>query len=89
MPPKILAAPTAKKQAAALDTLLHMILTGTPMAAELPEMIETLRQAGAGQRVANILVMLAGAAIKDRGEWIRLLQAHIDGATKTDERSDD
>lgn len=71
--------PTLDQQAAAMDTLVRMALTDSQISSDLPRMLSTL-QGDAPQRVATILVMLAGACLPDAVEWKALLQQHIEGA---------
>jgi hypothetical protein len=80
---------TPATQEAALDVLIRTALTNSsehPMSDDLRRMMESL-QPDAGQRVADILVMLAGAAEQDRDAWIALLQKHIDGAEDSDDEN--
>jgi hypothetical protein len=72
---------TPDEQTAALDVLIRAALTNdqAPLTDELRRMLGTLQPA-AGNRVANILVMLAGAAVASPDAWVGILNEHIDGA---------
>ena len=73
---------TPQEQKDALDVIIRMALTndeGSTMTNELPLMLGTL-QRSAGVRVADIMVMLAGAAVPDSRDWVTLLKENIQAA---------
>ena len=71
---------TADEQEAAMETFVTMALTNDqgPMSSGLADMLGTLPRE-AGKRVATILVMRAGKAVPDDGDWREILNEHFAG----------
>jgi hypothetical protein len=77
---------TPKQQIGAMDVVIRAALTNErgPLTDELRVMLGSLPRE-AGIRVANIMIMLAGAAVADVVDWRQVLQDHLGG---TDEETE-
>jgi len=71
---------TPDEQEAAMDTFVRMALTNDqgPLSSSLADMLGTLPRE-AGKRVGTILIMLAGKAVPDDGDWREILNEHLAG----------
>jgi hypothetical protein len=72
---------TPLQQTRALDVMVRAALTNheSPLTSQIQEMLATL-PVGPDERVATVLIMLAGMAVRDTARWKAILQDFLDNS---------